>query len=627
MLAILYQLEGQNWRGGITYKTDKGSDGIGIMNFDTAVNGDGYLRKKLSEAAQQLLERYSSQLNLNYDQLRLSERHIIEIRKDLVSVNFDRFLRDYRVRDAYVEVVFGQGKDGLFRCLKIVNRSLGPIEIVNEGVDFLDVSVWLADYPQLSLEGVERIILPVVLDGRYRFYQATSMTAHEGREGITVTAADGNGEILEAYSHRHDVSRILGNSFSNSYLDGQTTASPLRLVNVTISGEEFSTDIDGFLSEPVSGNAEVVLSSSRVAVGDTLTEDLVRFQVELQEGSVLLGENADDIKAINTYQSVFRINQFVRRSLDPEKISFLDNPANVVINVAGSCNAFYDTRFNSLNFFLEGDGCADTALLNDVIYHEWGHGLDFFTGRQGGITDGAFSEGIGDILATYITGESELAKGFFLANDNGIRNVANTNRYPEDQGAVHFEGQIIGGAFWDLKNLMEERYGARRGQQKAMDLFFEHLLTTDAYLDSYEALLTLDDDDNNPATRSPNFCLINQAFANHGLAESEGCDDQALPSKPDVDEDVTVAVLDEDQLLLVASAKDVDRVQGCFGDIYDCLESESKSLELSLEGESVTGRRIFQAELPQRENSHSFLTVFLVVGGKETYQSFKLSPK
>ena len=40
------------------------------------------------------------------------------------------------------------------------------------------------------------------------------------------------------------------------------------------------------------------------------------------------------------------------------------------------------------------------ALVIDVIYHEWGHGLDDFTGPGsrfgGGMTDSAFSEAIGD---------------------------------------------------------------------------------------------------------------------------------------------------------------------------------------------------------------------------------------
>ena len=45
-------------------------------------------------------------------------------------------------------------------------------------------------------------------------------------------------------------------------------------------------------------------------------------------------------------------------------------------------------------FYSGNDRCANTGLIADVIYHEWGHGLDANTG---GIHDGAFSEGLGTL--------------------------------------------------------------------------------------------------------------------------------------------------------------------------------------------------------------------------------------
>ena len=73
---------------------------------------------------------------------------------------------------------------------------------------------------------------------------------------------------------------------------------------------------------------------------------------------------------------------------------------------------------------------------------------------------------------------------------------------------------------------LQERYGETVGKDRAAEYFFRHLLFTDSYLESYDAVLTLDDDDGNPATPSPNHCLINQVFTNRGLVAEENCDDR-----------------------------------------------------------------------------------------------------
>jgi hypothetical protein len=120
-------------------------------------------------------------------------------------------------------------------------------------------------------------------------------------------------------------------------------------------------------------------------------------------------------------------------------------PCNV--NIANSCNAFYVG--GTINFYQEGGGCGNTGEISDVIYHEYGHGLDAFIG---GFSTPELSEGIADIVATMMTNDSRIGRGFNLVSCNLVlRNCNNSLQYPQDlQGQSHADGRIICGFNWDV---------------------------------------------------------------------------------------------------------------------------------------------------------------------------------
>ena len=588
-------------------------------------------RKGVSNAAINYLAENYDTYKVSPKDLVSSKRHEIEPQRGLVSVNFGRKLDGVKVRDAFVELIF-RGNDEIgYQLTEVVNRSFGEIVIENPDSQPADVEGWLKSHVGYKWESSSPVILPLPGKDGYRFILSTEVILSKGNEAFTVTMMNGTSEVLEAYSHRVSSGTLFGQSYDLSYRDGAPRPAPLSFVSYSANNSDYQTDVDGGFSSFFSEEVDIDLSGPRVSVSDSSTDEVVQIKASLQEEMVEIGSSPNEIKALNAYVSVSRINDFVRQSLTVDQVSFLDRPANVVINVDGDCNAFYDTRFNSLNFFTEGSGCADTALLNDVIYHEWGHGLDFVTGREGGISDGAFSEGIGDIVATYFTGVSELARGFFINQRNGIRDVANNARFPDDQGEVHVEGQIIAGAFWDLKTAFQSKYGERRGLHMSSELFFKHLLTSDSYQESYLTVLRLDDDDGDPMTRSPNHCLINKAFADHGLADPEDCTDNELASKPELNQDIKLGVYpgaDQRQSLMVALSEEPHGVLGCLGDVFQCLDSNER-FDFVLEGLSEKDRVIM---IPKGEvgiTGHTLITIFVMddLGGIDSYASFKLSPR
>ena len=200
--------------------------------------------------------------------------------------------------------------------------------------------------------------------------------------------------------------------------------------------------------------------------------------------------------------------------------AWIDEPLVANTNLTQHCNAHWDG--STINLYSgsgpsRGDRCANTGLISDIIYHEWGHGLDANTG---GIQDSAFSEGIGDIISLLITRSPLLGVGFWAANGGPVRNLEPNKIYPRDQGEVHDEGLIIGSTFWDLYEALSKKYDS----DKAIDLLSQYILkgiyTARTYLDLYDAMLVIDDEDHNIETPSANTCLINKIFTNHGLAQN-----------------------------------------------------------------------------------------------------------
>jgi hypothetical protein len=201
----------------------------------------------------------------------------------------------------------------------------------------------------------------------------------------------------------------------------------------------------------------------------------------------------------------------------------MDYAMDVNVNIDDSCNAFWNG--SSINFFKKSsaDDCNNTVYVSDVVYHEYGHGVNdkFYIslGSGFGMTNGALHEGMADVLATLMEDDSELGQGFFISTSTGIRNVDNTNRYPEDaSGQVHNDGLIIGGTFWDLR----QSIGVSAAAQ--LSHFAKYGLpdggTKLAFQSYFIETLVADDDNGDLSDGTPNWTAIVAAFNAHGIGPS-----------------------------------------------------------------------------------------------------------
>ena len=205
------------------------------------------------------------------------------------------------------------------------------------------------------------------------------------------------------------------------------------------------------------------------------------------------------------------------KTLDPG-LTGLDYVVPCAVNINATCNAYWDGT--GVNFYVAGGGCPNTATMPDVVYHEYGHGVNdklyIQAGSPTGMNNGALHEGMADVLASMIQDTSHMGKGFF-GPGTVLRELANTLRWPQDaSGDPHATGMIIGGAFWDLRLTVGLAVAAR------LSHFAKYGTPDDpddgiAMNEFFVATLVADDDDANLGNGTPHANEIVNAFNLHGI--------------------------------------------------------------------------------------------------------------
>jgi len=533
---------------------------------------------KLQEQLPEIAQRYGTMLSsLRVDEWLPAERFM---RRDegRVFLNYWRKVQGLPVRDNVLQLVFVEMTAGIYRLSEVQSNITGPAPLVGSvAQDSIERAVddgkgWLEDLTGRSDLVVERHDaewIPFLEQGQFLWQKAIAFEWSMAGEYYQATLLPDEAVWLDAWPLAVHTKSMLTRALKRSYAEQGPREYPLSFSAANGPSGNFILGAEALLPQGFAP-ATVGLSGPRAMVFDNLAPDsLTLAGIVEQDESFFLPDDGSRLAAVNAFVAVQRINRYARQFLSSDDAPFLNHSLVVNVNLAEqSCNAFYSPKQQKILLYKEGKGCANMALLNDVIYHEWGHALDDHVGRTAGIRDPAFSEGMADVVAAYYNSDPAIAPYFVFDDPAPIRNLTESRAYPDDIGPMHHEGGIIASTFWELRRLLIERYGQNRGAHLAGRLFFRHLLAVDSYQESYAAVLRVDDNDNNPATRGPNHCLINAVFARHGLAPAEHCEDQ-LSAPTSVATDLQLALLDagpeENAVHVLASAASAEGMALCMG--------------------------------------------------------------
>ena len=334
-------------------------------------------------------------------------------------------------------------------------------------------------------------------------------------------------QILEWYSTNLFVTAQISGVVNTRSVGGPQATHGLPYINALTAnggwgnpGKTVTADKSGKLTLPsvTEKPLTVTLSSPRFKISNKSGSN-----ASLQttgDATFTPGTNAT-LAETTTFYHLTVAHDWAREIVNPD---WFKSQVGANVNISDACNAYFDG--SRMHFFNAGaitkngkvNKCANTGEIADVVYHEWGHGLDANTG---GIDDRAFSEGIGDIVSALLTDSPVVGPGFF-ADGKPVRNLDSDYMYPpkDDETEVHREGLIIGSTYYHLTQALQAKYGKDVGLATAKKWFLKVIYTADQYTEVYDALLALDAGSGNPKS-GPNFCLVNKAFARHGLAKSD----------------------------------------------------------------------------------------------------------
>ena len=371
-------------------------------------------------------------------------------------------------------------------------------------------------------------LLPVETAGgtdyRLVYEVRTIQTAPPARIVTLVDAI--SGEI----AWRHDMTRhaIGGNVSGQVHLTlpgDPLTSRPFEFEIVHVGNQTSdTTDAAGNYSANVTGSNKVTsqLAGPFCAVNRASGQDASFSQNAVNPATVNIvwsGANSLDSER-DGYYHVNQMHAYVR-TLDPG-LTFLDYAMPCNVEVGGDvCNAFWDGA--GVNFYAAGGGCPSMATLPDVIYHEYGHGVNDQLYKQSGapigMLNGALHEGMADVVAAFVQDDPVVGQGFFGAG-TVLRVLDNTARWPADRsGDPHTTGLILAGAFWDLRESLglplatTLSHYAKYGHPDDPD---DGVAMSEYFLET----LVVDDDDADLANGTPHFAAINAAFNAHGIGSA-----------------------------------------------------------------------------------------------------------
>jgi uncharacterized protein (TIGR03382 family) len=373
------------------------------------------------------------------------------------------------------------------------------------------------------------MVLPVILerdDGR-QVVQAhvvvpvtVDLASPRGR--WTVYADAGTGEPIARRQRLMFASGTITYKVGVRWPGGTQQDYPAEYARHTISGSAVTADAAGLITW--TGNAAATVATGlrgtyvqvNSASGGAATTNLT-----LQPGGTANWDATTGTTDAQTTAYIWTnlVKDFARSTLNPN-LDWIDNVIQVTVNESGNCNAY--STGDDIHFYVSSQQCENTGRLSDVIRHEFGHSLHGQSIINGaGAFDGALSEGVSDYLSATYVNDPAMGLGFFY-NDQALRHLdpATNKVWPDDTtGEVHDDGEIIAQTLWDTRKGLVAAMGAGPGAALADDLYYAIIQRASDIPSSYAEAVAADDDDGDLSNGTPHKCIIDDAFALHGLAD------------------------------------------------------------------------------------------------------------
>ncbi len=451
----------------------------------------------------------------------------ISHRRNLTIVTLDLAIDGVKVEVANIVLVLNQNgalisvKADAFGGETIGIFDLEPVQLRNFALSSLPVScsveteefTWL---PERDGNGSIRLLASNKLE----------LTSENPtiRPTLYVDASSGNVLAAENRIHFVDFEGASSGGIFPSYGREEQEIRPFVDQEITIEGSTVFTDDEGIFSielddgdSPFSTDAH--LNGHWVVVSEFIDENPnAHFTADIdadQFAEVFWNNNISSPDERNLYYHVNIIHDHYKQ-LEPDFVG-MDFPIDAICGVGGAgFEGLEDNAFSNgpQIYFGRGRQADNFAHYCDVIYHEYGHSV---TGAVYGNNplpyegeSGAMNEGWSDYFTCSLTDESRIGEGGLFGN-GVIRNIDNNLIYPRDlRGEVHDDSRMFSAALWHTREILGARY--------CDSLFhFARYLYADDFREYFLDVLITDDDDGDLTNGSPNYRILYEQFARHGI--------------------------------------------------------------------------------------------------------------
>jgi len=404
-----------------------------------------------------------------------------------------------------------------------------PISLTAQQAQQSAESALIGTVTQSSVS-TDKMVLPVPVDGKYEYhvvYEVLTETKDAGEiPGKYLSYVDA--ETAKVWYRDNEVKQIGFNVNADAYptnLYNPSQLLELKNLRITSGGNTYYTDATGNATIPGTNFTGTVHLDGRfcdiVTTQNGTTSPFIAPMGIMNNGTYTFptANVEPQIQHFSAYYHVNEVHDFMKQQMP--LFTTMDNPLTTRIDRNdGACNAFYNG--NSINFYETAGGCNALSLVNTVVYHEYGHGIsNQFYGSQGqNFSNGGMGEGYSDVWAIFLNDGPIVGQGISSTNSNIRRYDINPKVFPADiTGAVHDDGEIIAGAWWDTYQYWgaldsisylfgQSHYGlANAANGNEGELYFDILIDA----------LQYDDDDNNISNGTPHFTFIVKGFADHGI--------------------------------------------------------------------------------------------------------------
>ena len=480
----------------------------------------------IEKAALDFLLQNKSSLNIDAETLKFSKAKYINNRW---YVSFSQYYKGLKVLLSDVELrIFKNGNVFAISSdyYKYINLNLTPkITLENARIYAIKDLDFVEGKDKLE-ESKDLFILPVKNDNSitYKLVYSFDIELNSQNQSYFVYVDANSGNIVWRQNKVHSAStelKVEGNIRTKHSFSPENKVL-MNNQNFIIGNSNYTTDNEGKININIdkptafqttfSGPFCVVLNEDKPneIINDTLFPNQNKNFLWSDENSIKQQRNI--FYYVNFIHNYFKI-------LDPD-LTVMDFPMKITIryggdyvNAASSGKYMYYWGVDKQGYFF-----GETP---EILYHEYGHSINDLLykslGKEKGMINSACHEGLADVTAAMIIDESKVGIGAFSDSTEIIRNLDNNMKYPDDiDNESHNDGQILSGAFWDLRKAVSLDY------VRHISHFVRYATPDDpetriAFSKWLFEVIVADDDDGDLTNGTPHLKEIIESFEKHGI--------------------------------------------------------------------------------------------------------------